>query len=279
MLTFICASMVAVESFLYSLLQSMGLIGASYNDISNSFPDNTVQQNQVLYSLANDPTKTNGGFSGVEMRYDDNLANFVYWFVGVDDMSPYMQQNWDILMQDLGFAIVDNNVDVAVDAGFDPEFTGTKSAVVSIGGILGGVYIWGYTDSGSNWGSLAPYGVQGDAPNWWDYPVIKLEYNGETRYCTAMKLGSAPEYGVNVGYEGSFQYPPFELWTSDGKLYIKNSRYIPGQITVDTFRRAGFDIPYDDMVSEGAVNVGEDLLGFGEAFTLWFDWAYRRVLQ
>lgn len=264
MIAFICTAMVAVESFLYSLLQSMGLIGASYNDISSSFPDNSAQQNQVLYSIANNPTNSNGGFIPIEHRYDDDVANFFYWFIGTSEFGPFAVENWDALMTDLGFAVVQNNVDFAVDNGFDVN-ANTNSAVVDFEGIKGGFYIYGYAASGTDVSSSdVPFGTIGSADSEWVTAVLRLEYEGVSKYCTRLYLAPAPEFGLDYYRNTIIGNAPFSLLTVDGNLYIRNKYKVQGRITVDTFRSAGFEIPYNNMLSEGAISIGEEYLSFGD---------------
>lgn len=111
----------SVLAFLYSLLMSMGLIGASYSDIAYAFPDNTAQQNSVLYSIANNPTQNTGGFL-MEYLTDPNMLLLTnpeaYYLLNVN---PTALQYWSDLMDELGYAIVGNNVNVAVSQGYNPS--------------------------------------------------------------------------------------------------------------------------------------------------------------
>ena len=199
-----------VLSFLYSLLMSMGLIGGSYNDIANAFPDNTAAQNQVLYGVANDPTMATP-FQVVPV----DTALSLYAWEGLLNASPYLQQNYEALMQDLGFAVVDNNVQVAIANGFTvngAQWVGTMSngvdtAIVSFVGTSQSAFR-AYDSIPDTVGFNAGFGGVRYGKAVW-----RWSYGDTVIYSTA--LGT--DLNASIGLSSSYVNPHFEV-SANGTL-------------------------------------------------------------
>lgn len=234
-----------VLSFLYSLIMSMGLTGASYAEIEQAFPDNTPMQNQVLYSVANDPLQNGGGFQFVI----DGEVNPNQYDLYMSGTSEYFQTSWAALMEELGFAVVGNNVDVAIDNGFTTtgaEWVGTMSygddvAIVSFLGTSYEIFRNSYIPDNVNY--LPGYeGIQrGYAP------VFRWVYNDQVVYSSTPfdSLGAyiwLPSNTQSVHfiiindtlhfqyyYNGRWQDVPLNIynWINQGIVVENAEMYVP----------------------------------------------------
>lgn len=251
-----------VLSFLYSLIMSMGLTGASYAEIEQAFPDNTPMQNQVLYSVANDPLQNGGGFQFVI----DGEVNPNQYDLYMSGTSEYFQTSWAALMEELGFAVVGNNVDVAIDNGFSVGGMGTTGTLTNGEDVLIVTYM-GWTGAQFRSSGSIPSNIE-----WFEgvpdrgvrYSLFKWQYSASndiiystTRFQNVITSDTA----VGAGQ----QIPQFTI--TDNKLYLSplyGNGYV--EFTADNWMYQGFVIEnintYNPTESEAT---GEEYLSFGTA--------------
>lgn len=269
MIAFICTAMVAVESFLYSLLQSMGLLGGSYADINNAFPDNTSAQNSILYSIANNPTQNAGGFAP-SFASDIDLYSFPAPGSIYNPGSDWAKANWDAIMSALGFYVVGNNVDVAIDNGFNISGNldtlnieladGSESIIKYIG------YI--YADSPSFTSEYLPDYVTYGYPNVSAYlcPVFMTSYHGQILYHTAFHPNgyNASKCYIYINRGGSM--PVFSV--VNDVPYISWDEYGSGASSAVIGSAWYYYLGWEGVQFESAETlegVGEEYLSFGDA--------------
>lgn len=259
-----------VLSFLYSLIMSMGLTGASYAEIEQAFPDNTATQNAVLYSVANDPLQNSGGFNGY--FYDDESGRYYYY----DTSSPastvgaWGQYSWDALMDELGFAVVGNNVDVALENGYNP------AGVEWVGTLTNGyeeliVSYYGYSYSTFRTTDITTISdIHFGLPSSNGYVAVwRWSYGDNVVYSTS-RFGSLssydlmygtyltkPHFAINDNNQLVWTYSRSGYWGPETSTIIFSVQdWINQGIAVDT------SIPYS---ATGSENVGEEYLSFGTA--------------
>lgn len=253
--------MTEVLAVLYSLIVGMGLVGASYSEIEQAFPDNTAAQNQVLYSVANNPTMGTNGFN---VSWNPHYAEIALFLNG----SAWASASWDALMQEVGFAVVENNIQNAVDNGYTAsgvEFTGTlqygddtlivsyygstRTAFRSVDRIPDGVVIWQGLPTVNQGGYI---------------PVWRWVYGDQTIYSTSVHENTGNYIFINHDL-----YARFEI--INNQLHWRVFRRSNNQVYSDTifypqyWINQGFlidsSLPFEPVASE---SVGEEYLSFGD---------------
>lgn len=275
-----------VLSFLYSLIMSMGLTGASYAEIEQAFPDNTAAQNQVLYSVANDPLQNSGGFQFAPTAGVDGSTGDVILDELLYPLNPYRtlpnspnngylgsesaRANWDALMAELGFYVVANNVDVAVDNGFSVggiEWTGTltngeNTLIVSFVGFCDTAFRSDNIPDNVGFHAGLPVGGERGKLVW------RWSYGDNIIY------SSTRDESLSTSNQIAGHYQNCHFYTENNRLYW--SMYNPSaywgpetyiyEFTAIDWAEQGFIIDnIDSYVPVDSEVVGEEYLSFGTA--------------